>query len=60
MQPDTNNSRSDAMRHVVLAEEIASNLNAADRAVLAMSLARAAMILDPDAARWHISRLRSQ
>jgi hypothetical protein len=60
LQRDANATRSDAMRHLVLCEEIASNLDAADRAVISMRLARLALILDCDAALWRINRLPSQ
>jgi hypothetical protein len=55
MQPDAT-TRNDAMRHVVLAEEIARALDASDRTMLALSFVRAAMALDPDVAAWAIQR----
>jgi hypothetical protein len=54
MQPETSSTRSDAMRHVVLAEAIAATLSDADRAMLALSFARAALALDEAAALWAV------
>jgi hypothetical protein len=59
-QPDTNNSRSEAVRLIVLAEQIGSTLADSDKSILAMALASAAAALDRDAAFWRLNCMRSQ
>jgi hypothetical protein len=55
MQPESAN-RLDAIKHVVRAKEIGTDLAPADRSVLAAACAQLALALDPTTARWVIDQ----
>jgi hypothetical protein len=60
MQLDGEASRADAMLMICKAEEIARNLAAGDRSVLAMAFAMGASRLDKSAAIWRLNAMLDQ
>lgn len=55
MQPDDTVTRAEAMKLVVVVEKLAGKLSPSDCATLAVACARAALVLDKDAARWALT-----